>query len=76
MNNCGVIVGGYGPDSDRYRAFLWSATGGFHDVNSLIPPDSGWTLQDALAINDRGEIIGKSTHNRQEAGFVLTPMAH
>jgi uncharacterized membrane protein len=76
MNNCGVIVGGYGPDSDRYRGFLWSATGGFHDVNSLIPPDSGWTIQDALAINDRGEIIGKSTRHREEAGFVLTPVAH
>jgi hypothetical protein len=74
MNNCGFVVGGYGPDSDRYRGFLWSPTGGFQDLNSLVQPDSGWTIQDALAINDRGEIVGKATHNRDEAGFLLTPV--
>jgi hypothetical protein len=75
MNDCGVVVGGYGPDSDRYRGFVWSPAGGFKDLNSLIPPDSAWTIQDALGINDRGEIVGKATHNRDEAGFVLTPVA-
>jgi hypothetical protein len=74
MNNCGFVVGGYGPDSDRYRGFLWSPTGGFQDLNSRIPPDSGWTIQDALAINDRGEIVGKANRNRDEAGFLLTPV--
>jgi hypothetical protein len=73
MNNCGFVVGGYGPDSDRYRGFLWSPTAGFQDLNSLIPPGSEWTIQDALAINDRGEIVGKTTHNRDEAGFLLSP---
>lgn len=74
MNNCGFVVGGYGPDSDRYRGFLWSPGGGFQDLNSLVPPDSGWTIQDALAINDRGQIVGKATRNRDEAGFLLTPL--
>ena len=73
MNNCGFVVGGYGPDSDRYRGFLWSARAGFQDLNSLIPPGSSWTIQDASAINDRGEIVGKAVHNRDEAGFLLTP---
>jgi hypothetical protein len=74
MNNCGFVVGGYGADSDRYRGFLWSPSGGFQDLNSLLPPGSGWTIQDALAINDRGEIVGKATHNRDESGFLLTPL--
>lgn len=73
MNNCGFVVGGYGPDSERYRGFLWSAAGGFQDLNSLVAAGSGWTIQDALAINDRGEIVGKATHNREEGGFLLIP---
>ena len=74
MNNCSLVVGGYGPDSDRYHGFLWSPAGGFQDLNSLVSPGSGWTIQDALAINDRGEIVGKATRNRDEAGFLLTPV--
>jgi len=73
MNNCGFVVGGYGPDSDHYRGFLWSPAAGFQDLNSLVAQGSQWTLQDALAINDRGEIVGKATHNRDEAGFLLSP---
>jgi len=73
MNNCGFVVGGYGPDSDHYRGFLWSPAAGFQDLNSLLPPGSPWTIQDALAINDRGEIVGKATRNRDEAGFLLRP---
>jgi hypothetical protein len=73
MNNCGFVVGGYGPDSDRYRGFIWSPAAGFQDLNSLIPAGAGWTIQDALAINDRGEIVGKAIRNRDEAGFLLRP---
>jgi hypothetical protein len=76
MNNCGFVVGGYGPDSDRYRGFLWTPAGGFADLNSLTPPKAAWTIKDALAINDRGAIVGKATHNRDEAGFALLPMPH
>jgi probable HAF family extracellular repeat protein len=28
------------------------------DLNSLIPENAGWTLSDAQAINDRGQIVG------------------
>jgi hypothetical protein len=74
MNNCGFVVGGYGPDSDRNRGFLWTPRGGFQDLNPLIPPGSAWTIQDAFAINDRGQIVGRAVHNRDEAGFILTPL--
>ena len=37
MNHCDSVVGGYGTDSDHYRAFSWTATAGFRDLNSLIP---------------------------------------
>ena len=79
MNNCDFVAGGYGPDSDHYRAFVWSATGGFQDLNSLIPSDSGWTLESATAINDRGEIAGKGDYHPatgdhdDDRGFLLIP---
>jgi hypothetical protein len=73
MNNCDFVVGGYGPNSDKYRAFLWNATAGFQDLNSLIPGDSGWTLKSATAINDRGEIVGRGDFHRDDRGFLLIP---
>jgi uncharacterized membrane protein len=73
MNNCDFVVGGYGSDSDHYRAFLWTATAGFQDLNSLIPADSGWTLGAATAINDHGEIVGRGELNHDERGFLLVP---
>jgi uncharacterized membrane protein len=79
MNNCDCVAGGYGPDSDHDRAFVWTATGGFQDLNSLIPSDSGWTLESATAINDRGEIAGRGDFHRatsghdDDRGFLLIP---
>jgi uncharacterized membrane protein len=73
MNNCDFVVGGYGPDSDHYRAFLWTAATGFRDLNSLIPAGSGWTLGSATAINDRGEIVGRGDFQHDDRGFLLIP---
>jgi hypothetical protein len=74
MNNCDFVAGGYGPDSDHDRAFVWTSAGGFQDLNSLIPSDSGWTLESATAINDRGEIVGRGDFRRDDdRGFLLIP---
>jgi uncharacterized membrane protein len=73
MNNCDSVVGGYGPDYDHYRAFSWTPTTGFRDLNSLLPANSGWTLASATAINDRGEIVGRGVFHRDERGFLLIP---
>jgi uncharacterized membrane protein len=73
LNNCDFVVGGYGPDSEHYRAFLWTRTAGFQDLNSLIPADSGWTLEAATAINDRGEIVGQGDFHHDDTGFLLIP---
>ncbi len=73
MNNCDVVVGGYGPDSDHYRAFIWSAAAGFRDLDTLIPAGSGWSLNSAAAINDRGEIVGSGAFHDDERGFLLVP---
>jgi probable HAF family extracellular repeat protein len=40
------------------RAFL--VTGGrVYDLNDLIPAGSGWVLQEAFAVNARGQIVGR-----------------
>jgi probable HAF family extracellular repeat protein len=74
INNCDVIVGSFGPHSDAARAFIWDRYSGFQDLNSLIASDSGWTLEFATSINDRGEIVGRGDFQREDdTGFLLIP---
>ncbi len=74
MNNCDVVVGSFGPNSDEQRAFLWEKTAGFVDLNQRIPAGSGWTLEVATGINDKGEIVGWGDHKTgDDAGFLLVP---
>ena len=40
------------------HAFLASG-GRVYDLNDLIPAGSDWVLQEALSINDRGQIVGR-----------------
>jgi probable HAF family extracellular repeat protein len=44
------------------------------DLNSLIAPAPGWTLVEATAINDRGQIVGFGVNpDGQGRAFLLTP---
>lgn len=55
-------------------AFIYSG-GVMSDLNTLIPPDSGWILEVATGINDRGQIIGIGMHPAgQVRAFLLTPV--
>jgi probable HAF family extracellular repeat protein len=54
------------------HAFIYE-NGGIVDLNSLIPPCSGWDLSWALDINNRGQIVGYGTINGSFHGFILTP---
>jgi hypothetical protein len=47
INDNGVIVGG---------PFIWS-NGTLQNLNNLIPPGSGFTLDNATGINDKGQIV-------------------
>jgi len=67
INNLGQVVGASG------HAFLWSETAGMQDLNDLIPPDSGWLLEYAFAINDVGQITGQGLINGETHAFLLTP---
>jgi probable HAF family extracellular repeat protein len=68
INNHGVIVGQSGNG-----AWIWS-NGVFQNLNNLIPPGSGFTLTDATAINDNGQIVANGRNSTgQTHAFLLTP---
>lgn len=73
LNDCDVVVGAYGPDSEHYRAFLWADSAGLRDLSSLVPADSGWELQSAAAISNQGEIVGSGELHGDDRGFLLMP---
>src|SRR5262245_47117926 len=72
INNRDQIVGRSRSSAGPSHAFLFDATG-MHDLNGLIPNGSGWVLDTARSINDRGQIVGVGVHNGEFHGFLLTP---
>ena len=68
INSSGTQIVGYSGD----RAFLYSS-GKMKDLNSMIPPGSGWSLTTATAIDDTGLIAGYGFFQGEEHAFLLTP---
>ena len=64
-----VIVG-----QSSLGAWIWSG-GVFQNLNNLIPPGSGFTLDNATAINDNGQIVASGSNAQgQEHAFLLTQL--
>jgi probable HAF family extracellular repeat protein len=74
INNSGQVVGVSLTSGDAaFHAFLYSDDK-MLDLNKLVPALSGWTLTEAFAINDVGQIVGFGTApNGEERAFLLTP---
>jgi len=72
INDKGQVVGNAYFKTDE-AALLWQG-GKVYELNALVPPRSGWKLQNALGINSRGQIIGNGIHNGIRRGFLLTPV--
>ena len=75
INDSGEIVGysSTGPGLPGFTAtdaFLESG-GTMTDLNTLLPPDSGWELTTAMAINNQGAIVGMGYLNGQRDGYLL-----
>lgn len=74
LNDCDVIVGSFGPHSNALRAFVWDKPHGFGDLNDRVPPNTGWKLEAATSINNRGEIVGWGDYKGvEDSGFLLLP---
>ena len=59
LNSRGQVVGGSSDCRNFLHAFIWEG-GPMVDLNTLIPPDTGFQLTNAFNINDRGEILAKA----------------
>ena len=75
INAAGIVVG-YSiasAFSTRPQAVIWKPTG-IENLNDLIDPALGWSLQAATGINDAGQICGYGDHSGLGIrAFRLTP---
>jgi probable HAF family extracellular repeat protein len=62
INNLGLIVGRAWLNDSVAHGFLYQ-NGKMIDLNTLIDPASGWTIEDAVAINDLGQIAATACRN-------------
>jgi uncharacterized membrane protein len=69
----GVMVGIMWNDAQEEHAFVFDPIGGLQDLNALVDPALGWTLQFARDINDSGQVAGSGTLNGVARGFLLSP---
>jgi probable HAF family extracellular repeat protein len=74
LNNHGQVVGtcGFTEHHIDSHAFLWTS-GVLTDLQMEAPSDSGWLLEEARGINDRGWIVGTGKHTGESRGYVLIP---
>ena len=70
INDQNQIVGNASMNDGSQHAVLWQ-NGTATDLNSLLPANSGWVLNDAYAINDQGMIVGRGTYDGVQADFLL-----
>lgn len=75
VNDFGQVVGQFdgGQSQTPKRAFLHSCGRRF-DLNSLLPKNSNWVLENAIGINHAGEIVGSGLYQGARRGFVLIPL--
>jgi len=77
MNNSARVVGAFDhPGSGQVRAFVWDSGYGLLDLNTLMPPGSGFrVLVSAADISDQGLIVGHGiTETGQEHAFLMSPI--
>ncbi|MGO8669927.1 MAG: M56 family metallopeptidase [Capsulimonadaceae bacterium] len=75
VNDLGQIVGtsDTDPQASANRATLWLA-GRAIDLNAVLVNGAGWSLCDAMAINNHGAIVGKGRFGGAVHSFLLTPV--
>lgn len=72
IGSAGQVVGYADGLGFSEHAFLYS-NGLMTDLNTQIPPNSGWTLLTAASINNAGQIVGQGTIGAAVHAYLLTP---
>ena len=73
ISNNEIVVGTSTLINGTDSAFRWTRAGGMIDLNTLLPPNSGWVLLEAYDVNDKGQITGYGLHNGAGHAFRLNP---
>jgi probable HAF family extracellular repeat protein len=81
VNRLGQVVGRCQNDAGAWRAFLYNPGPGnlLTDLSTLpldgggTPASQGWTLTDAVAINDGGIIVGHGVKGGSNKAWILYP---
>ena len=73
INAGGEVVGDSNTASGADHAYVY-ANGQMQDLNGLISASSGWSLEQATAINNSGQIAGNGIINGHHHAFLLTPI--
>ncbi|HZW06256.1 MAG TPA: GC-type dockerin domain-anchored protein [Phycisphaerales bacterium] len=74
INNAGLIVGQFhGPSTGSGgHAFIYNPSNGiWRNLNTWLPPNSGWVLLSATGISDGNCVVGRGLHNGQPEGFKM-----
>ena len=74
INNDGAVVGYAEHTGGGRRAVLYVDGYGLLDLNDLID-QPGWVLEEATAINDAWQIVGRGTYQGQACAYRLSPTA-
>jgi probable HAF family extracellular repeat protein len=71
VNNKGQVVGYFSPQNWQTGAFIWDPIHGMKDLNTLT--DHSVILEDAIDINDRGEIVAEGWTSNGYSALLLKP---
>ncbi len=72
INDRGQVVGSVTNPKDWQHAVLWDR-GRMIDLNTQIASGSGWILDSAKSINNKGQIVGDGLLRGKKRAFLLTP---
>lgn len=72
INDKGEVIGN--GSAAIGNAFYYSASTGTVSLDSLLPANSGWVLNTAESLNERGQIVASGTFDGLSATALLSPV--